>query len=149
MGVVITAISCNLLSDDRSLLLCFQVVLFSNSNQTSLNVIETLPLDVFYWLASIFWADLRCIHRKKRINSFGQRLEHLERREIFWGHRLKFLKSLNDLQYKIWTEQIHCLRNNVTDCLFVATNQSTTDQSEQTLHLDTSQLLPNQDPTVC
>ena len=34
-GSVMTANSCNPFSDNRTFLLCFQVVLFSNSNQTS------------------------------------------------------------------------------------------------------------------
>ena len=41
------------------------------------------------------------------------------------------------------------LCNNAIYRLSAATNQSTNDQREQTLHLDTSQLALNQDPTVC
>ena len=79
----------------------------------------------------------------------GKQLEHLESREILCVHRPKSLKALNDRGYKILTEQIHCLCNNVIYCLSAATNQSTNDQKEQTLHLDTSQLARHQGPTVC
>ena len=79
----------------------------------------------------------------------GKRLEHLESREILCVHRPKSLNALNVREYKISTEQIHCLCDNVIYRLSVATNQSTNDQREQTLHLDTSQLAVNQDPTVC
>ena len=58
------------------------------------------------------------------------------------------IKTLNDREYNISTEQIHCLGNNVIYRLFAATNQSINDQREQTLHLDTSQLALNQDPIV-
>ena len=44
---------------------------------------------------------------------------------------------------------IRCFYNNVIDRLCVATNQSTNDQREQTFQMDPSQLVMNQDPTVC
>ena len=79
----------------------------------------------------------------------GKRLEHLESREILCVHRPKSLKTLIVREYKILTEQIHCLYNNVIYRLPAAANQSTKDQREQTLHLDTSQLALIQEPTVC
>ena len=78
----------------------------------------------------------------------GKRLEHLESREILCVLRPKSLNALNVREYKIFTEENHCLCNNVIYRLTVATNQSTNDQREQTLHLDTSHLVLNQDPTV-
>ena len=79
----------------------------------------------------------------------GKQLEHLESRKIFCVHRPKFLIAINVREYEILTEQSHCLCNNVNYRLTAATNQSTNDQREQTLHLSTSQLALNQDPTVC
>ena len=79
----------------------------------------------------------------------GKQLEHLESREILCVHRPKTLNALNVRECKILTEQNHCLYNNVIYRLSAATNQSTNDQKEQTLHLDTSQLALNQDPTAC
>ena len=61
----------------------------------------------------------------------------------------KVLNALNVQECKILTEHNHCLCNNVICRLSAATNQSTNDQREQTLHLDTSQLVLNQDPIVC
>ena len=55
-------------------------------------------------------------------------------------HRPKSLNALNVRDHKILTEQIHCLCNNVIFRLSAARNQSTNDQREQTLLLDTSQL---------
>ena len=79
----------------------------------------------------------------------GKRLEHLESGEILCVHCPKSLDASNVREYKILTEQIHCLCNNVIYRLSVATNQSTNNQRQQTLHLDTSQLALNVDPTVC
>ena len=92
-----------------------------------------------------FWARLK----EKIFASVGKLLEHLEKREILTVHRPKFLTISAGPGYKILREWIRCLYNNVTDRLCVATNQSTNDQMEQTLHVDTSQLVLNQDPTVC
>ena len=78
----------------------------------------------------------------------GKRFEHLESREILFGHRPKTLNGLNVREYKILTKQIHCLFNNVICRLSAATNQSTNDQREHRLHVDTSQLALKQDPTV-
>ena len=93
----------------------------------------------------LFWARL-----KEKILAFvGKRLEHLESRAILCVHRRNFSTVSAGLGYKILREWIRCFYNNVIDRLCVATNQSTNDQREQTLHLDTSQLVPNQVPTVC
>ena len=78
-----------------------------------------------------------------------KRLEHLESGEILCVHRPKSLNALNVREDKILTEQIHYLWDNVIYCLPAAITQSTNDQREQTLHLDTSQLALIQDPTVC
>ena len=79
----------------------------------------------------------------------GKQLERLESREIFRVHRSKSLNALNVRECKFLTEQNHCLCNNVIYRLSAATNQSTNEKKEQSLHLDTSQLALNQDPTVC
>ena len=93
----------------------------------------------------LFWARL-----KEKIFAFvAKRLEHLESREILCVHCPNFLTASAGLGYIILSERIRCLYNDVIDCLYMATNQSTIDQREQTLHLDTSPLLLNQDSIVC
>ena len=93
----------------------------------------------------IFWARL-----KEKIFAFvGKGLKHLESRETLCVHRPKLLTVSAGQGYKFFREWLRCLYNNVIDRLCVATNQSTNDQREQTLHLDTSQIVLNQDPTVC
>ena len=92
----------------------------------------------------LFWARLK----KVTFAFAGKQLEQLESREILCVHRPKFLKALNVPEYKFLTEQNHCLCINVIYRLSTATSQSTNDQREHTLHLDTSQLPLNQDPTV-
>ena len=79
----------------------------------------------------------------------GKRLGHLESRETLCVHRSKSLNALNVQGDKVLTEQIHCLCNNVIYRLSALTNQSTNDQKEQTLHLDTSKLALNQALAVC
>ena len=79
----------------------------------------------------------------------GKQLEHLESKKFLCVHRPKSLDALNVREYKNLTEQNHCLCNNVNYRLSAVTNQSTNDQREQTLHLDTSQPALNQNPTVC
>ena len=82
----------------------------------------------------LFWTRL-----KKKIFAFvGKSSEHFESREILCVPRPKFLSSSAGPGYKILRECIRCLYNNVFDRLCVATSQSTNDQREQTLHLDTS-----------
>ena len=83
--------------------------------------------------------------KEKTFAFVGKWLEHMESRETLCVHRPKFSVGPG---YKILSEWIRCLYNNVIDRLCVVTNQSTNDQREQTLHLDTSQLVLNQDPTV-
>ena len=104
---------------------------------------------IYYAIAKkpdkLFWARLK----KVTFAFAGKRLEHLESRELFCVHRPKSLKALIVRECKILTKQIQCLCNNVIYRLSAATNQSTNDQREQMLHLDTSQLALNQDPTVC
>ena len=93
----------------------------------------------------LFWARL------KKVNfAFARKLlEHLEGGEILCVHRPKSINALNDRESNVLTEQVHCLCNNVVYRLSAATNQSTNDQGEQTLHLDTSHLGLNQHQTVC
>ena len=79
----------------------------------------------------------------------GKCLEHLESRESLCIHRPKFLTVSVVPGYKTLREWIQCLYSNVIDRLCVVTNKSTNDEREQTLHLDTSQLVLNQDSTVC
>ena len=156
-GGVITLMSCNLLSDARISLLCFQVVHFRDNSQTSLGNFATWCLFMlFRFLLSRFimqsqrnrinfWARL-----KEKICAFvGKWLEHLESREILCVHLPNFLTVPTGRGYKILRVWIRCLYKNLIDRLCVATNQSTNDQRGQTLHLDTSQLALSQDPTVC
>ena len=93
----------------------------------------------------LFWARLK----KVNFAFAGKRLEHLESKEVLCVHRPKSLNALTVRENEILTEKIHCLCNNVVYRLSAATNHSTNDQREQTLHLNTSQLALNQDPTVC
>ena len=93
----------------------------------------------------LFWARLK----EKTFAFVGNSLEHLESREIFCDHRPKLLTISAGPGYKILREWIRCLYINVTDRLCVVTNQSPIDQREQKLHLNTSQLVLNQDTTVC
>ena len=93
----------------------------------------------------LFWARLK----EKTFEFVGKCLEDLKSRKILCVHRPKFLTVSAGQGYKILREWIRSLYNNVIDRLFVATNQSTKDQSDETLHLDSNQLVLNQDPTVC
>ena len=93
----------------------------------------------------LFWVRLM-----EKIFAFvGNWLEHLESKEILCVHHPESLTVSAGPGYTVFRELIRCLYNNVIDRLFVATNQTTNDQREQTLHLDTSQLILNQNPTVC
>ena len=78
----------------------------------------------------------------------GKQFERLESREILCIHRPKSSKPLNVRAWKFLMGQIHCLWNNLIYRLSAATNQSTIDKRELTLHLDTSQLVLNRDPIV-
>ena len=89
----------------------------------------------------LFWARL-----KEEIFAFE---EHLESREILCVDRPKNLTVSAGPGFEISREWIRCLHNDVIDRLCVATDQLTNDQREQTLHLDTNQLVLNKDPTVC
>ena len=91
-----------------------------------------------------FWAGLK----EKIFAITGKGYEHLESRKNFEVHRPKLLTVSVGPGYKILSEWIRCLYNNVIDRLCVVTNQSTNDQKERTLHLHTIQLVLNQDPTV-
>ena len=86
--------------------------------------------------------------KEKTFAFVGKRLELMESKDIFCVHRPKFLTVSAGQEYKFLREWIRCLYNNVIDRLCVATNQLKNDQREQTLHLDTSQLVLNQDPTT-
>ena len=99
--------------------------------------------------------------QRNRINSFGQdfrkRLLHLWendwntcRVESFCVFIVQNFSTVSvGPGYKTLREWIPCLYNNEIDRMCVVTNQPTNDQREQMLHLDTSQLVLNQDPTVC
>ena len=93
----------------------------------------------------LFWARLK----EKIFAILSKYLEHLEIREILCFHGQKFLTVSAGPGYKISREWMLFLYNNVIDRLCVATNQSTNDQREQTLHLNTSQPVLNQVPIVC
>ena len=158
-GGVITLLSCNPLSDARMSLLCVRVVRFRDNSRTLLWKFATWCLfyllqvsfeQIFYAFAKkpdkLFWARLK----EKFFACVGKKLEHLESREILCFHRPKVLTVSKGREYENSREWIRFLYNNVTDHLGLATNQSTKDQREQTLLLDTrQQLVPNQDPTVC
>ena len=93
----------------------------------------------------LFWARL-----KEKIFAFvGNCLENLESGESLCVQCPKFLTVSAGPGYKILREWIRCLYNNVIDRVCVATIQSTNDQKEQRLHLDTIQLVLNQVTTVC
>ena len=155
-GGVIILMSCNPLSDARMSLLCFQVVRFRDNSLASkfYHVLSFYALQVsfeqiYYAFAKkpnkLFWARLK----EKTFAFMGKWLEHLESREILCVHRPKFLTVSFVPEYKLFRDWIRCLYNNVIDNLCVVTNQPTNDQREQTLHLDTTQQVLNQDPTVC
>ena len=156
-GGVITLMSCNPLSNARMSLLCFQVVRFRDNSRTSLWKFTTWCL----FILRRFPLSRFIMHsQRNRINSFGQdwrkRLLHFwendwntRRVENLCVYGPKLLTVSVAPGYKILRERIGCLYNNVIDRLCLVTNQSTNDQREQTLHLDTSQLVLNQDPTVC
>ena len=99
---------------------------------------------IFYAFAKepdkLFWARLK----EKTFAFAGKWLEHLESRKILCVHPPKILTVSVGPGYKILREWIRCLYNNVIDRLCVVTIQSTIDQREQTLHLDTSQLVLKQ-----
>ena len=157
-GGVITLMSCKPLSDARMSLLCFQVVLFRDNSRTllwncatwCLFMLRRFPLSWFIMLS-----------QRNRINPPGQDwrkgLLHLwenhwntwrvDRFCVFIVQNFWLFQPVSDI--KILREWIRCSYKNVIDRQFVATNQSTNDQREQTLHIDISQLALNQDPTVC
>ena len=157
IGGVIRLMSCNPLSDARMSLLCFQVVRFGDNNRTSLWNFTTWCL----FMLSRFPLSRFIMHSpRNRINSFGQdwrqRLLHwwashwnTWRVKILCVYRPKFLTVSAVQECKILREWVRCLYNNVIDRLCLATNQSTNDQREQKLHLDTKEIDLNQDPTVC
>ena len=93
----------------------------------------------------LFWASLK----EKTFAFVGEGLEHLESREILCALCPKVLTVSVGPGDEILREWIQCLYNKVIDRLCVAIDQSTIDQREQRLHLDTSQLFLNQDTTVC
>ena len=76
--------SCNHFSDDRQFLLCFQVVFWAIVAKLRL---ETLPRDVFLWLASFLLSRFTKHSHRNRINSFGQdwRKWLLHLRESNWN----------------------------------------------------------------
>ena len=156
-GGVITLMSCKPLWYARMCLLCFQVVHFRDNSRTSLRNFATwCPFMLCRFLFSRFimqsqrnrkkfWARL-----KEKIFAYvGKWLELLESREVLCVNFTKLLNVSTGRGYKILRVWIRCLYKNLIDCLCVATNQSTNDQRGQTLQLDTSQLVLNQDPTVC
>ena len=113
---------------------------------------DALPVSfeqIYYAFAKkpdkLFWARLK----EKTFAFVGRRLEHFESREILCVHRPKLLTVSVSPGYKILMEWIRCLNNNVIDRLCAVTIQSTNNKREQTLHLNTSQIVLNQDPTVC
>ena len=67
----------------------------------------------------------------------GNRLKHLEGREILCVHRPKTVHASTFQGYKILNEQNHYLYSNVTECLFAAISQSIIDCREQLMHLGT------------
>ena len=92
----------------------------------------------------LFWARLQ----EKNFAFVGKCLKNMESRENLCVHRPQTMTVSVGPGYKSLKEWVRCLYNNIIDRMFVATSQSTIDQKEQTLHLDTSQLVLNQAPTV-
>ena len=151
-GGVKVLMSCNPLSEARMSVLCFQNVRFRDNSRTSLWNFATWCLLVF----CRFPLSRFIMHsQRNRMNTFGQdwRNWFLHLWEKDWNtwrvHRPKILTVSAGPGYKILRKYIRCLYNYVNNCLCVATNQSTYDQREQTLHFDTSQLVLNQVPNVC
>ena len=156
-GGVISLMSCNPLSDATISLPCFQVVRFRDNSQTSLWNFFTWCL---FMLCMFLLSRFIMLSQGNRINSFGQdwrkRLLHLwenhwntwrvKRFCVFIVQKFWLFQSFREI--KFWGNGSG-LFNNVINCLCVVTNQSKNDQREQTLHLDNSQLVLNQDPTVC
>ena len=129
-------------SDDRTSLLCFLVILFRGSNQTSLSSYTfQVYFERFYYAFAettdeLFWT-------KQKVKAFafaGKRLERLDNREILCVHRPKFLTVSARPGCKMLRRWIRCLYNNVIDRLCVATNQSINYSREQMLRLNTSPL---------
>ena len=72
----------------------------------------------------LFWTRLK----EKTFAIVGKWLEQLECRGILCVHRPNFLTVSVGRGYKILSERIRCLYNNVIDRLCVVTNQSTNGQ---------------------
>ena len=92
----------------------------------------------------LFWAK----QNEKAFGFLGKRLQHFESREISCVHRPNFLTVSAVPGYKVLSESIRCLYNNVIDCLCVATSQSINDLREQMLRLNISQLALIRTPIV-
>ena len=155
-GGVITLLRCKPFSEARMSLLGFQIVRFRDNSRTSLWNFATWCL---FRLCRFCLSRFIMHSQRNRINPFGQdwrkSLLHLWENDWDTWRVEKFcvfiVQSFWLFQpgYKIFREWIRCFYNNVIDRLCVVTNQSTNDQREQKLHLDTSQLVLSQDPTVC
>ena len=156
-GGVTTLKSCKHFSDARIPLLCLQIERFRDSSRTSLWNFATW---CFFMLCRFPLSRFIMHSQRNRINSFGQdwrkRLLHLwendwntwrvEKFFVFIVQKFWLFQPVRDKKNS--REWIRCLYTNVIDRLCVATNQSTNDQRKQTLQLDTSQLVLNQDLTV-
>ena len=144
-----TFMCCNLFSDDRASLLCFQVILFRGNIRTSLWKFVTLRLSK---LCSFPLRRFTLNSQRNLRVSFRQdwrkRLPHLWEKD--WNTcRVEkicvfivqeFLVNSVRPGYRTLREWIRCSFNNEINCLFVATSLSKNDRREQMIRLDTSQL---------
>ena len=92
----------------------------------------------------LFWATLK----EKIFAIVGKGLEHLESKEIYCAHRPNFLSVSAGTGEKKIEGLDPVLVHYGNRSSVRGANQLTNDQREQTLHLDTTQLVLNQDPTV-
>ena len=143
------------ISDARTSLLCFQLIVFRESNRTPF---RNCVMWCLFMLCIFPWRWFTIHSHRNLINSWarlkdktfafvGIILEHLESWEVLCSSSRKF-DCFSRSGIKILRELIRCLYNNVIDRLFVATSQSTNDRRLQTLSPDINQKALIHDPTV-
>ena len=148
----------NPVSDARMAPHWFQIVRFRDNSRTSPWSFATWCL---FMLCRFHLSWFNMHSQRNWINSFGKdwRKRLLDLWETDWNtwgveRFCAFIFQIFWLfqpvrEIRTLTEFNRCLYKNVIDRLCVATNRTTNDQREHTLQLDTSQLVLNQNPTVC
>ena len=103
--------------------------------------------EIYYTFAKKLDKIFRTTLKEKTFAIVGKRLEHwrVERLCVFIVKRFYMLQAFREQKFKEW---IQCLRKNVVDRLFVATNQSTNDPRVHTMRLNTIHLSLIRDPIV-